>query len=77
MRTSVERKFKKIPNRSYNQTEKYTRGVQRQTGWGRGMNQWARRQSNGTHPDRAVKWKQNLKQWRCSEGPLGQHQAEY
>ena len=46
---------------SYNWTEKYTRGIQQQIGWSRGMNQWAGKQSNGTHPDRAAKWKQNLK----------------
>ena len=54
MRTSIERKFKKIPNRSYNRTEKYTRGVQQQIGWGRRMNQWAGRENIGPHPDRAA-----------------------
>ena len=39
---------------NYNWTEKYTRGVQQQIGWGRKTNQQAGRQSNGTHPDRAA-----------------------
>ena len=34
-----DRKYKKLPNRSYIQTEQHTKGVQQQTGYGRKMNQ--------------------------------------
>ena len=47
--------------RNYNWIEKYSRGVQQQTGWGRRTNLQAGRQNNRTHPDRAVKWKIILK----------------
>lgn len=47
------RKYKKLPNRGYDSTEKYISGVQAQTGWRR-MNQQGGRRCNGTHPDRTA-----------------------
>lgn len=47
-------KSKKVPNRSYNWTEKYTAGVQQQNIHSR-MNKQAGRQNNETHQDRAAK----------------------
>ena len=71
-----DRKYKKLPNRSYIQTEQHTKGVQQQTGYGRKMNQWDGRQNNGIHPVRAAKWKKNFDKWKYLKGPLGQHQVD-
>ena len=38
-------------------------------------NQWAKRQSNGTHPDRAANWTKNFKKWRYFKGPMVQQQV--
>jgi len=54
------RNFNKVPNRSQrteeynNWTEKFTTGVQPQTGWKRRTDQGAGRQSTGAHQDRAA-----------------------
>ena len=66
-------KYKKIPNSSNNWTKKYIRRAQQQNKWGSRTNQWAGRQNNGTHPDRAAKWKKNFKKERYIMGLLGQH----
>ena len=59
MRTSTKRHFKdkKVPNVSYNWTEKYNTGAQRETKWGKRINQQAERQNNRPHPDKAAKKK--------------------
>ena len=69
-----DKMYKKLPNSSYNWTEKYVRRVQQQNGWGR-MYLWAGRQKNVTHPDTAAKWRKNFKMGRYMMRHLRLHQV--
>ena len=54
-----------MPNVSYNWTEKYNTGAQRETKWSKRINQQAGRQNNRPHPDKAAKKKKEEEyKWR-------------
>ena len=72
VRTSINRKYKKIPNRSHRvenimtELKKHTRGAQQHTRWSIRTVQWAGRKSNGTHPDKVAKRKMNFKKMKIT-----------
>lgn len=63
---STKKQYKKVPKTSHraeedNWTEKYPRGIQEQTTWGRRKDQWSWSQSSGIQSDRPKEIKRKKK----------------